>query len=273
MKELSIIILTWNSEMYFQNCIMSVLESTCDYDKEIIIIDNGSTDKTISMIESYLPSNDIVFFSNEKNEGVAKARNLGINKSKGKYIWILDVDTVVNKEAISTLIHYIKEHPDCGICGCKLMNSLGNIQDSCRKYPSFKYKCYNVLSSLYGKCSLTRKLKTQVDEKNESQFYRRQISSSEPFEVDYVIGACQIVRKEVFYMVGLLDEHIFYGPEDADFCLRANRKGWKVIYLPQVSFIHEYQQMTNKRLFSRMSWIHIKALFYFFKKHNRFGNK
>lgn len=77
MKKLSIIILTWYSEMYFQNCIKFVLESTRDYDKDIIIIDNGSTDTTISMIESYLPSNDIVFLSNEKNEGIAKASTSG----------------------------------------------------------------------------------------------------------------------------------------------------------------------------------------------------
>ena len=270
MKELSIILLTWNSEYYFKNCMESVLKSTTDYDRKIIIVDNGSADTTRSMIEAYLSIEDIVFVVNEKNEGVSKARNLGVSKSRGKYIWFLDIDTVVNKGAVSELMDYIRKHPDCGICGCKLMNFSGSIQDSCRKYPSFKYKLNNVLSSLYGKFSIMRNLKEHIDKQNESQFYRRQMDGSEPFGVEYLIGACQLIRKEVFEQIGLLDENIFYGPEDADFCLRANEKGWEVVYLPQVSFIHEYQQMTNKRLFSRMSWVHTKSLFYFFRKHNGF---
>lgn len=271
MKELSIILLTWNSERYLQDCLRSVLESTREHDREIIIVDNGSTDATLAMIGAFLPTETILLLSNKKNEGVAKARNLGISKSCGEYIWILDIDTVVNKDATTGLMDYIKTHAACGICGCKLQNSIGEVQDSCRKYPSFNYKCNNVLSSLFGKFPFTRKLKAQVDKKNESQFYRQQMAASIPFEVDYIIGACQLVRREVFEQIGLLDERIFYGPEDADFCLRANQKGWKVVYLPQVSFIHEYQQMTNKRLLTRMSWIHAKALVYFFVKHRRFN--
>lgn len=80
MKELSIILLTWNSERYFRSCLDSILESTVDYDKEIIIIDNGSTDATVSMIKSYLLLENIVFIANKKNEGVAKARNIGVNR-------------------------------------------------------------------------------------------------------------------------------------------------------------------------------------------------
>lgn len=270
MKELSIILLTWNSEIYLQNCLNSVLESTRDYDKEIIIVDNGSTDTTLALIESLLQSGPIQLITNKQNEGVAKARNIGISKANGRFIWILDIDTVVNKEAISTLMDYSKTHPECGICGCKLKNSKGDIQDSCRKYPSFNYKCNNVLSSLFGKLAFAHKLKSKIDNMNESQFYRQQMAASIPFEVEYIIGACQLVRKEVFEQVGVLDERIFYGPEDADFCLRANQKGWKTVYLPQVSFIHEYQQMTNKHLFSRMSWIHTKSMVYFLMKHKMF---
>ena len=90
-----------------------------------------------------------------------------------------------------------------------------------------------------------------------------------PFAVEYIIGACQLIRRELFERIGLLDGRIFYGPEDADFCLRANKAGWKVCYLPNVSFLHAYQRMTGKRFLSRMSWIHVKSLVYFFFKHLR----
>lgn len=69
--------------------------------------------------------------------------------------------------------------------------------------------------------------------------------------MEYVIGACQMIRREAFKEVGLLDEHIFYGPEDADFCIRLHEKGWKIYFLPYVSIIHEYQQISRKKFFSK----------------------
>ncbi len=267
MAELSIILLTWNSELYFLNCINSVLESTSGFDCEIIIVDNGSTDSTVDMIRSYVQSDHIIFISNDKNEGVAKARNIGISLAKGNLIWLLDIDTVVNKEAISAMMTFMATNENCGLCACKLMNSFGEIQDSCRKYPSFRFKFYNVLSAVFRKFSFTKQFKKKIDKLNDSQFYREQMAGIKPFSVEYVIGACQLIRKEVIEQVGLLDENIFYGPEDADFCFRVHQKGWDIFYLPAVSFIHEYQQMTNKRLFSRMSIVHTKALFYYFWKH------
>lgn len=267
MEKISIILLTWNAEYYFKNCLNSVLESSKELNREILIIDNGSTDTTVQLIQSYLPSDEIIFIANKNNEGVAKARNIGLKHAKGEYIWFLDIDTVVNPESVYAMIDYMNNHPDCGICGCKLINSAGEVQDSCRKYPSFRYKLNNVLSSFLAKLPFTNTLKNNIDNENQSQFYRKEMLSLTPFGVEYIIGACQLIRKEVVDQVGYLDEHIFYGPEDADFCLRAHQKGWKVVYLPQVSFIHEYQQITNKRLFSRMSLLHTRALFYFFRKH------
>ena len=100
-----------------------------------------------------------------------------------------------------------------------------------------------------------------------TQFYRDRFDEKQGFEVEYVIGACQMIRREAFKEVGLLDEHIFYGPEDADFCIRLHQKGWKIYFLPYVSIIHEYQQISRKKFFSKMSYIHLKGLLYFFWKH------
>ncbi len=267
MVTLSIILLTWNSEHYFPSCIDSVLSSTAGLNREIIIVDNGSTDSTVEMIRSYKHYPEIVFISNSKNEGVAKARNMGITRAKGDYIWLLDIDTVVNKDSIDSMIDFMTAHEECGVCACKLYNSSGEVQDSCRKYPSFRFKMYNVTRSILRKFPFAKRFQKKIDTRNESQFYHDEMRGVKPFTVEYVIGACQLIRKEVIEQVGLLDEKIFYGPEDADFCLRVQQKGWLIYYLPYVSFIHEYQQMTNKRLFSHMSFIHMKALFYFFRKH------
>lgn len=263
--KLSTIILTWNSEQYISNCLNSLLQSLGNRGVKIILIDNGSTDKTTEIISEFA---DGRFFtiSNKQNLGVSKARNMGLRNSVGEYILFLDMDTVVNKEALDEMIHFMDSNPECGICSCMLKNSEGMIQNSCRKIPSFRYKMLNVLEAIFLHIH-RRKLSEYVSHINSNQFYREKFGLKQAFEVEYLIGACQLIRRSAFEQVGFLDEKIFYGPEDADFCIRLKEKKWKIFYLPYVSIIHEYQQISRKRIFSKISYIHFKALIYFFWKH------
>ncbi|MDR2929124.1 MAG: glycosyltransferase family 2 protein [Cytophagaceae bacterium] len=265
MKKLSIVLLTWNSERHASHCLESIM--AIDRNKEIIIVDNGSTDGTLAILEQYATRPHIHIVKNSVNRGVSAGRNTGLKMATGDAILLLDIDTVVNAEAIDALINYIEQHPDCGICACKLINRAGFVQNSCRKYPRLSYKFRNVLSSVLEKHNCFRKWKAAIDHNNQSQFYHSKMLGKSPFEVEYVIGACQLMPASVIKKVGLLDENIFYGPEDADFCLRVHQSGLKVVYLPYVSIMHDYQQITNRRIFSPMSRIHIKALLYFFRKH------
>ncbi len=269
MPDLSIVIICWNSERHVKACLDSILESTKDFSKEIFIIDNGSSDKTLSIIRSY-PEGSFNLICNYKNLGVSKARNMGLQKASGKYTWIVDIDTVVNKEAIREMLNFMDNNTDCGICGCKLENFQGIVQDSCRKHPSLCFKANNVLETLLNKISFAKALKNYVHHANESQFYREKVQLSDPFEVEYVIGACQMIRTEALRKTGLLDEHIFYGPEDSDLCLRMQKENYTVCFIPSVTIIHDYQQMTNKKVISPMAFVHLKALLYFFRKHKRF---
>jgi len=270
MPDLSIIIITWNAEQYVKNCLDSVLENTSHISREIIVIDNGSTDATRKLLQLYESEGCIFFLPQNVNLGVAGARNIGLKKAKGKYLCLLDIDTIVNKQAISEMMLFLEKESSCGVVACKLQNSKGEIQNSCRKLPALRYKIYNLLEVIFGKYSFTQALKHQIEICNNSQFYKNEILTNVPFPVEYVIGACQLIRKEALEEVGLLDENIFYGPEDADFCIRIRNKGWEIYYLPHVSIIHEYQRITNKKPFSKMSLRHIKALFYYFWKHKRF---
>ena len=269
MKELSVLLITWNSEQYVQSCLNSLLNAIEEVDYEVIMVDNGSTDQTLTILETYV-SERISLYRNPQNLGIAKARNRGLRLATGRFIWILDIDTIIERSAWTGMSAFMNTHPDCGICGCKLYNSLGQVQESCRHYPTARYKLFNILHALLKPIPFLKQLDRQIVRLNESQFYHTQIARNEPFEVEYVIGACQLIRREVVEDIGLLDEHIFYGPEDADYCLRANRAGWRVYYLPNYAFQHDYQQLTNKRFLSKMSWLHLKALLYFFIKHRRF---
>lgn len=267
MTQLSIILLTWNAERHLTACIDSLLQSVATISHEVIVVDNGSTDRTLALLQPYVDHGHIRLLKQPQNRGVSQGRNIGIRESKGDYIWLLDIDTVVNPAAVTALCDFMVQHPTCGICGCKLYDAYGEVQDSCRKLPSLRYKTYNVLSSLLNRFNGFNQLKRRIETANASQFYHQQMQGELPFEAEYIIGACQMIRREAMEQVGLLDEKIFYGPEDADYCLRMWQAGWSVYYLPQLSFFHDYRRMTNKKLLSRMSFIHIKALIYFFWKH------
>jgi len=260
MKKLSVVILTWNSEKEIKPCMDSLINSLIGINYEVIIVDNGSTDDSLDIIETYLLPN-IQLINNTKNLGVATARNQALRLVNGDAILILDIDTVVNKEAIFALIQCLDADSHIGLCACKLLSSNGEVQNSCRRFPSIRYKIENILAS-----------RNIYIENKKSQFYEKEMQGDIPFEVDYAIGACQLIRRSALNTVGLLDENIFYGPEDADFCLRLKLAGWKVVYIPTVSIVHHYQQLTNKKLFSMMSWRHTKGLLYYFWKYRNIKN-
>ncbi|MDR1763745.1 MAG: glycosyltransferase family 2 protein [Dysgonamonadaceae bacterium] len=252
--KLSVILLTWNSEKYAAPCLDSLLNAIRHIDHEIFVIDNGSTDNTLSILEKY-QSDKIVIIKNTQNRGVAAARNQGLKLAKGDYVWILDIDTVVNREAIDCLLQEMNNDSKIGVAGCKLVAESGDVQMSCRKFPTVRYKLFNIMETLGIHIK-----------NNNGQFYTDELNGNAAFEADYVIGACQLIRKEALDEAGPLDEHIFYGPEDADFCRRLKLLQWKTVCIPTVSIIHHYQQISHKSLLSKISLSHLKGLIYFFWK-------
>lgn len=247
--QLSIIIISWNSLPHLKACLSSLAYLRGKSDTEIIWVDNGSKDGALKYVKENYPQIQTLVLP--QNRGVAYARNRGIEKASGKYILLLDDDTVANQNAIYGMTAYMNFHPETGICGCRLTNTRNEVQKSDKTFPGVGVKCRNLWNS----------------------FSRRKRKNKIPFaeyEPEYLIGACQMIRREVFEATGLLDENIFYGPEDADFCLRARNNGFSIIYLPQFSIIHHWKRVTNRNIFSRLALSHIRALFYFYRKHNRY---
>ena len=269
--QLSVIVITWNAEQYVRQCLDSVFTATASRVTEIIVVENGSTDGTRAILESYGERINLTLL--KKNNGVAVARNIGMAMAKGEYLWILDVDTVVNRGAVEGMIEYLTNHQECGICSCRLQSESGAVQDSCRRLPYPKYKIRNLLLAKTGKLAFAKKINDKIKKQNESQFYHKELQGSEPFETEYIIGACQMFRKTILDEVGFLDEKIFYGPEDADFCLRTYEKGYKIVCLPEYYIVHHYNRISNKRLFSRISYLHLKGLVYFYAKHKNTNEK
>ena len=251
---LSIIILTWNSEHLLRRCLSSIQTNTTFNDYEIIIIDNNSTDDTQVFLKSIASDGSYRIIVNSQNKGVGPARNQGIKAAQGDYLLILDVDTVVQQDAIDKLVLYLDNFPQCGLVAAKMTDIDGNLQYTCRKYPTIISK-------------ILRRMPTKWAQKILDDEEMRHWDHASVREVDYVIGACQLVSKAIIEKIGLLDENIFYGPEDIDYCLRIWQAGYKVVYNPEAIIIHDEQRITKKKLLSRISWEHTKGLVYFFWKH------
>lgn len=245
--KISYIIITWNGLSFMKGLLASMHRQLMREDVEVIIVDNYSTDGTLEFLRNNYPSLQLICLP--ENKGVAYARNIAMRKAKGAYLFIVDNDIKITDEAVEGMEKYMDTHPEVGICGCKLLSADGTPQESCKPYPGIRAKVRGIISP------------------SAPAYYWQQMSGTMPFEPVYLIGACQMVRREVYTKIGELDETIFYGPEDCDYCLRARQAGWKVIYLPNLSMVHYCQRRTHMNPFSRLGWRHAKALLYFYWKY------
>ncbi|MDL2223428.1 glycosyltransferase family 2 protein [Bacteroidales bacterium OttesenSCG-928-M11] len=254
---LSVIIIGYNSLDYLKKNLASLSFLKDTPDSEIFYVDNASTDGTIAYIENVYPFVKII--RNAENKGIAKARNQGLREARGEYIWILDSDTEVTKEALDSMLTYMNSHPDVGICGCRLLGQDGTTQFSCRKYPTVREKLKAAIHIIGNKIGLD--IYSDVSRRNSYD-----LEQHDAFDVDYLIGACQLIRREVLQLVGFLDENIFYGPEDADFCYRTHQVGYRVCYLPMIHIYHAYQRVSSYKIFNKITYKHITGLIYYFWK-------
>ncbi|MBN2166835.1 MAG: glycosyltransferase family 2 protein [Marinilabiliaceae bacterium] len=254
--DLSVIILTHNSINNIDRCLGSLLEDVKYIDHEILLYDNASVDGTVDFVRNKYPS--VIITRNNVNMGVAKARNLGLKHAKGNYILILDDDTEVLPNGVSGILNFCLLHPGIGICAPQLLNDDGSIQANALPYPSFAAKLSRILSKLICKT---------IEYKYHNEVIQKQV-----FEPDYVIGAAQLIKREVFLQAGYLDESIFYGPEDADFCIRIKQCGWRVVCVPQYSIVHIYQRKSYRFNQFKISVYHALALVHFWNKNGWFRN-
>lgn len=245
-EELTIIILTCNQSEYTVRCLES-LRPVLNDGARCILIDNASTDDTLEKVRGMsLPG--LTVMTLDKNMGVAPARNVGLKAidEATKFVLILDNDTIVDTTSLKFMLLYMKDHPDFGILGPRLVSPRGVIQRSFKRFPGIGEKVRNLL---YDK-STVNTIPQAV----------------EPF---YVIGACQMIRRSLIDKIGYLDERIFFGPEDADYCMRARKAGYKVIYHPDAIIVHDWQRKSRKRPFSRIARKHMYGLAYFYMKYHR----
>jgi N-acetylglucosaminyl-diphospho-decaprenol L-rhamnosyltransferase len=226
--DLSIIIVSYNTIDLLNKCLSSIeawLEAN-SHTGEIIVVDNASTDGTAGMIRRRFP--DVTLIENKRNSGFAAANNQGIQAARGQFIVLLNPDTTVLGDAFGQMADYLTTNPEAGIVGPKLLYPDGSVQSSRRRFPT----------RLTGYLESTIVQDYWPDNRVVRRYYMDDRPDDKTQSVDWLVGACLMVRREAIEAVGLLDERYFMYSEEVEWCYRMKQSAWRVIYLPQASVIH-----------------------------------
>lgn len=246
---LSIILITWNGRRLLTKCLNSLSFLRGRDDAEVIVVDNGSEDGTIPFLRDKFP--EVTAIALDHNYGVAYARNRALERATGDFLWILDNDTELSESVARGMMDFMKRNPQVGLAGCKLVDADGLVQESCKRFPGIGEKVKNILHRHGYRYAYGMERMQSV------------------FEPEYLIGACQLIRREAYEAAGPLDEKIFYGPEDADFCIRVRKAGFHLAYVPEFTVLHHCQRVTRGRILTPIGIKHIEGLAHLYLKYKR----
>ena len=219
-QDMSIVLVCWNNKDYLEPCLDSLFDAglTCDFN--VIVVDNGSTDGSQAMLKEKFP--EVKIIQNDHNVGLGKASNQGIEATSGRYILLLNNDTLVNGPSLNTLVDFLDQHPDTGAVGGKLLNPDGSLQAAGSNFPS-------LLEDFLVSTRLGAVIWPNFPDHKESNQQK---------EVDWIGSACLLVRRKALDQVGLLDEKYFIYGDEADLQYRLKKAGWPTYFLPEVTTIH-----------------------------------
>ncbi|MBN2593271.1 MAG: glycosyltransferase family 2 protein [Sedimentisphaerales bacterium] len=252
--DVSIIIVSWNTKGLLRDCLSSVCENAGEIDYEIIVIDNASTDGSAEMVKNDFKQ--VILIENSENRGFAAANNQGMAIAKGRYVLLLNSDTVVLDDAIANTARFADENPQAAVIGCRVLNPDRTLQRTCFMFPS-------VLNMLLSSTYLYKLFpKSRFFGREQMTWWNR----NDVRPVDVVTGCYMLVRREAIDQVGMMDERFFMYCEETDWCYRFREKGWMVMFAPVGQIIHFGGQSTAQKPVAMIVQLRLSIL-KFMKKH------
>jgi GT2 family glycosyltransferase len=194
---------------------------------EAIVVDNGSCDGSVEMIQSEYPWVHLI--RNKTNLGYTRPMNQALRTATGEFLIQLNPDTLPHEQAFDNLFHFMQINRDVGICGPKILNRNGTLQRQCRRSAA---RPWDVITYFSGLSNLF------PNSKLFGRYLLTYLPEDEIAEVEAVSGACMMIRRNVIEQIGYLDEQFFAYQEDSDYCMRARQAGWKVVYYPKAVVTH-----------------------------------
>lgn len=265
MSDLSVLIVNWNVAPLLRRCLASIIASpgvTLDpagpgIHTEIIVVDNASSDESQAMLAREFP--EVKVIANDVNVGFTRANNQGLRVARGRAVLFLNPDTELIGNALPTMVRYLEDHPDVGVVGPQLRYSDGRVQSSRRRFPT--------LATAFLESTLIQQW--WPDNAVARRYYVADRPDDQVQDVDWVMGACFLARRQTIDQVGGFDERFFMYSEELDWCRRTRAAGWRVVYLPTAQVVHHEGKSSEQAVAARHIHFNTSKVLYFRKYHGR----
>ncbi|MFM9280016.1 glycosyltransferase family 2 protein [Paenibacillus jiagnxiensis] len=253
--DVSILIVNYNTQRLTLDCLQSVFASRTQYRYEVIVIDNHSVDGSVEAIRERYPQ--VTVIANQENTGFAKANNQGIEAAQGRYILLLNSDTLVQPDTLETMIGLMDRRPELGAAGCKVILPDGSLDKACKRgFPTPS-------ASFYYAFGFSKRF---PHDPKYNQYQLGHLDPDDEYPVDVLVGAFMLVRREAIDQVGGLDETFFMYGEDIDWCYRIKEAGWGIYYYPRTYIVHVKGGSARRRPLKIIYEFH-RAMWVFHRKH------
>lgn len=254
--DLSIIIVSWNVADILAECLDSIYSAHHMHRLEVIIVDSASTDHTLDMLhERY---SQVIVLQQTENVGYTRGNNIGLEAAKGRFVLLLNPDTVILGDALANMLHYMSTNPDVGILGPYTLNTDGTTQSTRRRFPTVALGFFEStwLQSFAPKAWLDR-------------FYVNDLPLQATVDVDWVQGSALMARREIYEQIGGLDAGYIMFSEELDWCKRAKLAGWRVVFYCKAQIIHHGGKSTEQVTARKHIYFQESKLRYYRKYHGR----
>lgn len=253
--KLAVIIVNYNVKYFLEQAIKSVLQSSCDFEYEVYVVDNNSADGSVEMVRSRFP--EVKLIANKDNTGFSKANNQAIRDTKAEFVLLLNPDTIIQEDTLCKVVKFMDAHPEAGALGVTMIDGKGHfLPESKRGFPSPEVAFFKMsgLSSIFPKSKLF------------GRYHLGFLDKEKTHKVDVLSGAFMLLRKKVLDQIGLLDEDYFMYGEDIDMSYRIKKAGYENYYFADTSIIHFKGESTKK---GSLNYVRVfyQAMIIFARKH------
>lgn len=251
--DLSVVIVNYQTFELTKNTVNSILEYDYPFSYEILVVDNASGDDSLARLKEYFTDN-VTFIASDENNGFASGNNQALRIAEGKYVLLLNSDTVVWENTLEKIYDYMEKHTDVGAAGCRVLLENGELDKACkRSFPNAKNSFFKLFH-----------IPTNSKDDN---YNLTDLPDGEVYEIDCLTGAFMFIRSQTLDEVGFLDETFFMYGEDIDMCYRIKEAGWKIVYYGKSTITH-FKGASSKKQKSKLIYEFHRAMYIYYKKHN-----
>jgi len=255
-RDISVIIVNYNVREFLRQSLLSLRKALQNLAAEIFVVDNASNDGSVEMVRQEFPEVELI--ANRDNVGFAAANNQALRQAHGRFVVLLNPDTIVQEDTFTAIQAFFAQQPATGMVGCKVLNPDGTLQLACRRSFPTPWIAFTRLSGLSRLFPKNRRF---------GRYNLTYLPENETTEVEAISGSFMAVRREALAQVGLLDEEFFLYGEDLDWCFRMRAAGWKIHYFPGTQIIHfkgesaKQSDLDNLRLFYQAMGLFVRKHF------------